>query len=289
MNNEKDIVMRCSACQGLLTYFGQRMSYNYYLCRSCGTIQLFPQPTPHDLASLYSSAYLEFNHYEHDPLAARKAYLPYYKTILHCLKKYNISGTVLECGSGWGGLLELMLRNGIICQGIEISKPMLHYCRNQNLPVDSGDLNDLNIKGPFKALVMCLVFEHLIGHDEWLLKAGSLLEKDGYLLSFQPVPAFGKLIFRFLKLFNSRAAIPDLYGTFSPPWHTTIFSPKGMRFLADRNGFELVDIMPGIQGRAGGLKGLTQRLIDLINWLPGRLTLIGWPFFTCALFVMKKR
>jgi len=277
----------CVACGGALSLFGWRAGYPYFRCASCGTLQLAPLPSKDELAQAYASTYASAAHIDADPEACRRLSRTYYRALLKVLKKRKVAGRVAEVGSGWGGLCTLLIAKGFQCEGVEPSEKMAAYCQAQGLPVRQGDIALLP-QDTYAALVLASVFEHLVDHDAWLAQARARLKSGGLIVSAQPTARFLTFMAQVLRLGSLRLPLPQLHQGFCPPWHTVLFSIEGMRRIAERNGFDLIEVRRYPQGRAQGLTGIVQRLLDAANcvgWLAMRER---WPLVIGHIFVLKK-
>lgn len=283
----REIDAACAACKGSLHPFGKRLNYTYMRCGACGTIQLYPMPDRLEIARCYEEEYAASQHYEADPELCIKSARTYYQSIVQVLKDYEVRGPVLDYGAGWGGLCDMLIQNGFLCTGMEISRDMVASCRGRGLPVEQGDIESLEGR-VFSALVLCTVFEHLIDPDHWLAQASRLLGENGLLVTLQPTSGFADFMGRILRLGNLRAPLPRLQQVFCPPWHTAFFSFTGMKAIANRNGFELLEIRPAPQGRQNGITGFAQSILGGMNRAGWRLMEKNWPLVIAHLFVLKK-
>jgi SAM-dependent methyltransferase len=247
-----------------MSLFGRRLGYEYSLCASCGTIQLDPMPDEVSLKKAYISEYANAGHYEGNPEVCRRVSRTYYRSILRTLWDYGVQGPVLDYGSGWGGLTDLLIRNSIKCEGVEISRDVVTYCKEKGLPVEHGDITTLEGMR-FATLVLCTVFEHLIEHEAFLTRANQLLQEGGLLVTLQPTALFANFMGRVLRLGSLDAPLPEMHQAFCPPWHTAFFSFEGMRRLMSRHGFKLIEIRPAPQGRVGGVMTILQLSVETVN------------------------
>jgi len=284
MNNGKT---PCVACGGELRLFGEREGYSYHVCERCGTLQLVPMPDERELALLYENNYSQASHYEEDPITCTRAARPYYESIRDVLLNYRISGPVLDCGSGWGGLCRLLIESGFDCRGVEPSARMADYCLSQGLPVLHGGLERLD-GTRFSAIVLCTVFEHLTSHLLWLEKARSLISPGGFLITLQPTARFACAMGRIARLGKQDASLPRLHQVFCPPWHTAFFSFQGMKKLTGIAGFEAIEVRPAPQGRSGGVVGMMQWMLEKINNLGWLISGIRWPLIIAHTFILKR-
>jgi len=253
----------------------------------CHTLQLVPLPNKTELDEAYQSEYYSTGPLESDPEAWADESRPRHQAVVNLLKDYAVTGKVLDYGTGWGGQCELLAENGFEYLGLELSENMAAYCKKRGLSVHYGDIADIR-ETDFAALVMTCVFEHLIDHEEWLGHAKRLLCPGGLLISIQPSALFAGFMGLMLRLGSKRLPLPDLYNTFCPPWHTVLFSVRGMTTLAARNGFELIEIRPAPQGTATGLKGAAQKSLQAINRFGWLILGLRWPLVTGHIFVFRK-
>lgn len=277
----------CVACGSALTPFGPRLRYSYHRCTRCRTLQLVPMPDKAALDSAYTSAYASAGHIDSDPKTWIAATRPHHEALVQVLKDHAVTGKVLDYGPGWGGLCSLLEANGFACQGVELSEEMAAYCQKQGLSVFHGDIQTLQ-ETDFAALLMSCVFEHLIKHEAWLGQARQLLRPGGLFISLQPTALFAAFMGQVFRLGSKRLPLPALHQTFCPPWHTVLFSLKGMAILAARHGFDLLEIRPAPQGAAPGFTGVAQRMLQAVNWLGWPLLGVRWPLVIGHIFVFQK-
>jgi ubiquinone/menaquinone biosynthesis C-methylase UbiE len=288
---EKKAKGSCIACNGELTLFGPRLNYEYYICVSCATLQLFPMPDQRILEVAYSQQYASANQVAEftDPNKYQIAGESYRRDILRTLIDYNISGLIIDFGSGWGHLCEMLIENGFNCRGVELSLEMSSYCKQKGLPVQQGGFELVEIANEnISAIVMCAVFEHLTNHQTWLQRFNRILPIDGSIITLHPTAACFTLISKLIRFWNRQKELPELHGCFSPPWHTALFSLEAMEIVARQNGFRLIEIRPASQGRSGGLIGLTQRCLEIVNRIGWSMVGLRWPLITTHIFVLRK-
>lgn len=280
--------MHCIACRGPLTFFGPREGYAYHRCTACGTIQLVPVPTAEALERAYAETYADAGHYEGDPDVMRHAARPYYMSLLQALRAHGVTGRVVDYGAGWGGLTELLREHALTCEGVEPSEQMAAYCQERGLPVRRGGLNALPDGGVVDALVLCAVFEHLGNPQEVLEAAYGALRPGGLLITLQPTAPFARFTGTVARLGRRDAPLPAVGQTFCPPWHVVFYSLEGMTTLAQRHGFTSLEVRPAPQGRAGGVTGVVQWGLGLVNRVGWPLCGRRWPLLPAHTFVLRK-
>jgi SAM-dependent methyltransferase len=283
------VVGKCVACRGDLALFGPRLSYAYYRCVECATIQLYPQPSAEDIINAYKEDYASSGHHVTDPALCAVSARPYYENILKVIRDYHISGQIVDYGAGWGGLCKLLIEKGYNCLAVEPSREMAEYCQQGGLPTRNGELGSIaDLESQVDALVLCTVLEHLTNHDEWLREARKLLSPKGFLITLQPTAHFANFAGNLLRLNNHAKPLPQVHQVFCPPWHTVFFSSKGARALAERSGFKLLEVRPAPQGRREGLLGLAQVTLESINRVGYLLAGNDWPLIIAHTYVFGK-
>ena len=282
----------CTICKRDTVLFGPRLNYEYHICNSCGTLQLFPMPDEHTLEAAYSEHYatakqtVEFN----EPDAWKAAGEPYRRDILNALIDHKVSGLVVDFGAGWGYLCEMLSDSGFNRRGVELSPEMASYAQQKGFPVYHGgfDLIKQWDDQSVSAIVLCAVFEHLTNYQMWMQRFNNVLPLGGKLVSLHPTSACYTLLGKIMRLGNRNKELPELHGSFAPPWHTTLISIQGMSILADLYGFEIIEIRPASQGRTPGVIGFIQRCLGIANWFGWRALGLRWPLVTTHVFVLNK-
>ncbi len=279
----------CVACnEEALIPFGARLGYTYYECRACGTIQLYPLPTWEELSQTYDEQYGHAGHIQDGPGDRNDAAVRQYQDLADLLLAYGIQERVLDCGCGWGGLLEVFQKNQIKAEGFDVVTEMVSHCQKQGLNVHFGALETLSAEQPFKATVFSCVFEHLVTHESYLQQCHRLLAPGGLLISLQPTARFPKWVAMAARLGRRSRPLPELHHTFSPPWHTALFSLKGMRTLVERHGFRLKGIRLPEQQRDTGPMRLAQESLALLNQIGWPIFKERWPLSPCHTFIFEK-
>lgn len=283
--------MSCFLCHGQLELFGPSSAYVYHRCQNCRTIQLFPMPDELEMMSAYQAEYASGKQLEKyvDPEWARGVLKPYCIAMMKTLRDHKIAGLVIDCGAGWGGLIEMMLGDGLDACGVELSEQQVVYAKRRGWPVIQGDLSALQeCDAKASAVTFTAVFEHLVNHARVLSDAHRLLSDDGLLITLHPTAAFYRLVGTILRLGNKTRQLPYFAGAFAPPWHTAFLSIEATKRLLHQNGFQLLEIRPAPQGRLDGLVGFLQHALESVNKMGWLLFETKWPLVTSHIFVFKK-
>jgi len=244
-------------------------------------------PTQAALEEAYAKTYASSGHMEGDPIRNVVVRRTCLECVVAALEEHGAAGRVFEAGAGWGGIAELLSTRGFQYEGIEPNEQMAAHCRSKGLPVTCASFADWCGSG-FDAIVMCAVFEHSPDPEAWLDRIRNGLRPGGLFVSLQPTAPFATLGARLCRLGSTRPPLPRLHEAFCPPWHAVLFSLAGMEKLASQSGMELVEVRPARQGRAGGLTGLAQVTLELVNRAGWRLAKRVWPLLPCHVFVFRK-
>ncbi|NLN92996.1 MAG: class I SAM-dependent methyltransferase [Candidatus Hydrogenedens sp.] len=291
--HDDDPLFSTATCAGCgaegLSLFGKREEYNYGRCTDCGTLQVVPMPSASFLAEAYEKGYAGAGHCQGEPEVRNRVAIPQYDAICDALECYGAPGRVLDHGCGWGGLLERLRKRGIEVEGLEPSDAMAAYCEKAGFSVIRSSLVDLPGEEVYEGLLLSSVFEHLVDHDDWLAAAHRLLRPGGVLISLQPTARFATFGAQLFRLGRRSAPLPALHQVFSPPWHTVLFSLKGMEALLVRKGFTLEAIAPAPLQKEGGLTGLIQGAVRTVNALAYPFFGVHWPLWVGHVFVFRKR
>ena len=278
---------RMCSLQQRFDVFRLSQRVRYYRCRACRTIQLAPLPGKEDLERAYAAEYARSKHIEPDADFYQGSSRHYFEAILSIVRRNVPAGRVSEIGAGWGVLAGMLMQAGYDYEGVELSEEMLRYSFGRGLPVIPGGIEAFD-SGDRAAVVMTNVFEHLVDHDQRLDRLASLLPERGIFITAQPTARFVALFGTLFRLGIKRLPLPQLHVILTPPWHTVLFSIRGIETLLGRHGFELIEVRPAPQGREKGLNGLLQRILEAVNRLGWRLAGTKWPLVIGHVFVFRK-
>jgi len=245
-------------------------------------------PSAGQLEAAYATDYVDAEKGNElgDPDVWKVSGEPYRRDIVRALSANGIQGIVLDFGAGWGHLCETLQAAHFPCRGVELSSEMAGYAMRKGLPVRQGGFDAIDARD-VSAIAMCAVFEHLTNHHEWMRRFNRILPIGGHVVTLHPTAAFPKLLGTIVRCGIRRLELPELT-CFYPPWHTTLISLDAMSIVAERNGFEIVDVRRASQGRLGGLAGFLQRGLEWVNGAGVRLFGLRFPLITSHVFVLRK-
>ncbi|MEP7335902.1 MAG: class I SAM-dependent methyltransferase [Actinomycetota bacterium] len=167
--------------------------------------------------------------------------------ILDVLEPHRGEGRLLDVGTSIGLFLRLALDRGWTGRGTEFGRRALAYARDElRVPVDDSPIEGL--EGEHDVVTVLSVLEHVNRPREFLHHVSRLLKPGGatYLI----VPNVDSLATRVL---HERAA------TFDGRNHLLYFSPRTLRELLAREGFEVVAMRTRVASLDPVLEWLTYR------------------------------
>lgn len=155
--------------------------------------------------------------------ARQESYLPYFN---------DITGDVLDVGSGRGEFIELLQSNGIAARGIDLNHEMAALCRARGLDVVHGDAVEYLSSQPDEALggiFAAQVVEHL--EPSYLLR---LLD-----LAFQKLRPGGVMV---LETLNPACWTAFFESYIRDITHRWPLHPETLKYLVTASGFTRADI-----------------------------------------------
>ena len=261
----------CVACGSYQNYFGKSGEYHYVKCSNCGTLQLHPMPTKTMLAELYKKEYVQSGHHIDDCWISEPRNRAVLRTIINTEHPH---GKIVDLGCGKGCLCSMLQENGLDYIGLEPS-----YC-NTGLNIVQGDIDSIQIQ--VSVIVMIAVFEHMVDHDEFLEKCYRILKPGGLLIILSPTAHFAS------RLRKESQELPKSHNLFCPPWHTVLFSIKGIRYLMNRHGFEVESARVSSPGNRTSIKDRIIRSFFIVLNSIGFALREDFPFVVSHIFVCRK-
>lgn len=148
------------------------------------------------------------------------------------LKKPKNRLKLLDVGCGNGRFLLKLNACGWEVQGTEIDQKAVDYCKSKGLNVVKGEVTELNFENnSFDVITINHVIEHHFDPITLLKKCNSLLNSDGKLIVLTP----NSKSHSFQKFKSS-------WYHLDPPRHLFIFNPDNLSIIAEKAGFELIDV-----------------------------------------------
>jgi SAM-dependent methyltransferase len=144
-----------------------------------------------------------------------------------CLQFCPPGGRVLDIGCGDGLVVEMLMKHGLRCEGIEPSREATELAIAAGLPVVRGSFPHPAVQGPFDLVLMTHVLEHILDPKQ-TLRLLAPLAPNGYLVLTQT---------------NYRGVIPRTFGerwyAWCPEGHYYHFTPAGLRRMLSGLGYRV--------------------------------------------------
>ncbi|TSC87781.1 MAG: type 11 methyltransferase [Microgenomates group bacterium Gr01-1014_7] len=194
--------------------------FNLYLCNSCKNGFLYP--IPKNLSKYYPKIYWQY-----------PGQLSYIRSTLHNLlqirrknwvKKYIKSGKILDVGAGEGVFGKTLGPNFAVTN---LESP---FAKVANKNVVKADFLKWKTDKKFDGIVFLESLEHVPSPQDYLKKARSLLNKNGYILV--ECPRFDSWE---SKLFKDKWLHLDI------PRHLAHLTREGLGILASRNNLKVIN------------------------------------------------
>lgn len=206
----------CDICGGSSSFYSSVNEYNYYICKACDTVFLYPQPSTHELNRYYDGPFIYPTGIENMTELKRKAH-----RITRKMIQYNPSGyRFLDIGSGYGYLLSELACYDVAAMGIEPSFQLWQQSRTQGLHILHTSLENWNTDLRFDFISLAHVIEHIAEPATFLKKAVATLKPGGILYIETPNIAS----------YQFRAESKD-YTYLTPPDHVRLFSLKSLSLI----------------------------------------------------------
>lgn len=207
-------------------------------CKNCGLQYVSPRPDNNALSLLYDNEYhtsTVSGVYNVDSQVSRNEYVTFTKYLSKYVSK---NSHVLDVGCGVGNLLlEVKKQSDLKCTGIEISEDAANIAMKNGLDVFVGSLHDAKLDSErYDAVTLLYVLEHVENPLEILLEIKRVLKDGGYLLLAVPN-------YRYLHLAHESFIsqfIKAETGSLHPEEHLQNFTPKTLKKLVEKAGFDLV-------------------------------------------------
>jgi 2-polyprenyl-3-methyl-5-hydroxy-6-metoxy-1,4-benzoquinol methylase len=167
----------------------RRLSYErfrYVRCRACGTVGLAHPPA--DLAAFYRDDYYEVPSTRDELLATLG---PAEREKLALVQRHASSGRLLEIGPSRGAFLAVAQQAGYDVEAIELDEACCVFLRSE-LGIEAQQSDDpaaaIRGRGPFDAIVMWHVIEHLADPAGVLAACARELAPGGLMVLATPNP-----------------------------------------------------------------------------------------------------
>jgi 2-polyprenyl-3-methyl-5-hydroxy-6-metoxy-1,4-benzoquinol methylase len=234
--------INCPACNGkIFDKAFEKTKFTYVECSSCNTLFANPRPSPENIIDFYRDSKSErywVDEFFTPMIEARreKIFKPRVDEFLKRFTDEDMSDMIIgDIGAGFGIFLE-ELKKKAECKrlfAIEPSLAMADICRSKGLEVINKGFEDVTAdeQNRFNILTSFELLEHLIDPYKFMLKVNDILGEKGYFM-FTTLNGGG---------FDIQLLKEKCKAVF-PPIHINFFNPESVRILAERSGFEVLDI-----------------------------------------------
>ena len=226
--------------------FKRREGIGIWLCPGCKILYASPRFDEPSLLQIYEnesffydkSIYANWTYDSWKQRGGRNWTVPQLKTKI--VKRFLCEGDrVLDVGCATGEFCLIAMKNGLISEGIDISKMLTDIaCRVLKVPAQRIDIQDFNPGHKFKGIVIWDVLEHLHQPVRGLQACNRLLEPGGYL--FAQVPNSRGFSNSFKSLASRLGLRKNNYGHFGIPYHLFSFNKTSLTELMKAAGLKVV-------------------------------------------------
>ena len=217
---------------------------NAYRCLSCGHVQVLPLPTQEEDNEFYQRDIMYKSTYTGNNELQKEENLMYrYRNFVYeqseQLEKHldrSKRQKILDIGTGYGWLVEVLRGKGFDIDGVELSAEKRELCKKRsgidifdwNFLIDSPDVREK--KCYYDVICMMQTLEHISNPKAFLLRASELLKPGGMI--FIDVPNFDDYLKAELSEYNNFAYTR---------MHLSYFTPDTLKFCLENSGFDAVE------------------------------------------------
>lgn len=217
-------------------------------CAGCGLVYENPRITPQGLRARYQGGHTgrrlpdapDWREYLH-PEKLPERQVSDYVDSLDAVMRHVKSGRILDIGVSNGFFLFFARKAGFETTGVDIAEEMVQACRAQlGLDVRLGTLEECGFEDDaFDVVVARHVMEHIPDLASFWTEVRRVLRPDG-LLAIE-VPNIAGWSYRMRDLKHRVGLGKPMWAKMYLPEHIYFFSPRTLRRLADRHGFDVVE------------------------------------------------
>jgi SAM-dependent methyltransferase len=240
-DRSKFLDVACPACGSASQGPGlTKLEFRFVTCADCASLYVSPRPSADMIGAYYrESKAVKFweTHFfkETDRARREKIFQPRAALIAEVQARVGAGrGTLVDVGSGYGILLEEIARRGLFesVVGIEPAPNLADVCRRKGFKVIEKAVEDIG-RGEMEADVVTSfeVLEHVFDPAA-VMAAMRRLVRPGGILLFTTLTVSG---FDIQVLWERSDSV-------HPPMHINLLSVDGIKRLAERSGFDILEI-----------------------------------------------
>ena len=238
--------VNCPACNSKKKIFlFKKNKFSYYSCPKCRTYYLNPRPKVKTLQDFYKNSKLYEYWNDHifpstEKVRNKKIFEPRVKKILELFKKLKVrKNKIIDIGAGYGTFCSIIKKKNFFNEVIALEPTLsgARKCRQKkiktlNMSIEEANISDLKDTSIF---TLFEVIEHLQSPYNFLKKIKKLISKNSFIIFTCP----NGMGFDISFLGKKSEAIDHE--------HLNYFNPKSIYYLANRAGYNVVEVItPGI-------------------------------------------
>ncbi|HEX8422370.1 MAG TPA: class I SAM-dependent methyltransferase [Pyrinomonadaceae bacterium] len=232
-------------------------------CRTCGLI--FPNPMPYPSGA--DTRYTNVSGYFEDVMAVEDETQRRHGDLLarEAERRLGRRGRFLDVGCGRGEVVRAAQELGWEAEGCDLSEAFVRYAREVNgVKAHAATLEQMRFpEASFDAVTLVEVIEHLYEPAETVRELSRIVRPGGLVYLSTPNE---ESVYQSLGNLYYKARGRDWVVNLCPTWnlyHVHGFSPRSLRYLLERNGFEFEELVvyPGTLAvpRRDGLWGQVEQ------------------------------
>jgi SAM-dependent methyltransferase len=210
-------------------------------CTRCGLLYANPYPTPTDFQRLYADPEKYFS--SHNLQGRTRKFRRVAQRIL--ARCNRTSPSLLDVGSGRGEMLiaarDIGFRDVL---GLEPSIANLEFAAHHGVELIPSTIEEFAdaTDRTFDAVTLNAILEHVPNPDSMIAACTRLVDRGGLLYIDVPNEAnLFTMVGNRLNSLRGSEAVLQLSPTF-PPYHVVGFTPRSIRFLLEKHGFEILSL-----------------------------------------------
>ncbi len=248
--------------------------YKVASCKKCGLWYLSTRLTEESMIEQYSSnQYFEggeggYSSYEEQENTLRLTFRRFLKVLK---KRYNVGGSLLEIGCGYGYLLSEAGKYFSNIEATDFSAKALSNASKFAHAVYQGSIDAVPANKKYDLIILAHVIEHIYSPLDFLSKVQSYLKPGG--LMAVATPNKGSLWFPVMR---------ERWPSFKVPEHITFYEKKTLSLLMEKTGLTDIEKVAYLHAfplalTADKLKMKVPRFMEGISmWIPGTtIALVG--------------
>lgn len=240
MITNKKAVINCNYCgEKNAKIIFHSDPYPIVACVRCGLAYLSPRPGRKEITKIYDADYFgqaDVGSGYTDYQCLEDNLFQEAKHRLQLITRYAPYGTLIDAGCGFGSFLSLAAGKGYKVMGCDISAAAVgHLKKKYKFKAVVADIYPGKFpKGPFDIITAWDVIEHMPDPVRSLTAFYNSQKENGFL--FMTTPDIESIDARFLGKY--------WYGFKRIPEHLYYFSPKTIRLMLKKVGYEVVLVKP---------------------------------------------